>query len=69
MSGDLREGDAAVFRQLEEPSRLRADHDGHHIDQRHQRAGEETGGEHVLGDGVVIVHTHAADDKGFRCIW
>ena len=62
MSGDLREGDAAVFRQLEEPSRLRADHDGHHIDQRHQRAGEQAGGEHVLGNGVVIVHTHAADD-------
>ena len=62
MTRDLREGDAAIFGQLENASRLRADQNGQHVDQRHQRTGKKTGGEHVLGDDVVVVDTHAAND-------
>ena len=45
----------------EQPSGLSAHQNGHHIDQCHQQAREETGGEHVLRDGVIIGHAHAAD--------
>ena len=61
MPGDLRQGHAAVFRQFKQPSGLSAHQNGHHIDQCHQQAREEAGREHVLRDGVIIGHAHAAD--------
>ena len=62
MVGDLGQGDAAVFGELEEPPGLGTHQNGHHVDQDHQQAGEDAGGEHILGDGVIIVDVHAADD-------
>ena len=62
MPCDLREGNAAVFGRFKQPARLRAHEDGEHIDDRHQNAGQNAGGEHVARDDVVILHTHTADD-------
>ena len=62
MARDLREGDAAVFRDLKQAARLRAHEDGEDVDDGHEDTGQDAGAKHVARDRVVIVHAHAADD-------
>ena len=59
---DLREGDAAVFGGFKQAARLRTHQDGEDINDSHEDAGQHAGAEHVDGDRVVAVDTHAADD-------
>ena len=62
MAGNLGQGDAAVVGGLKQATGLGAHEDGQHIDQSHQSAGEDAGLQHILGNGGVLFHTHAADD-------
>ena len=62
MARDLGQGNAAVVGGLEQAPGLGTHEDGQHVDQSHQRAGENAGGQHILCDGSVLLYTHAADD-------
>ena len=62
MARDLREGDAAVFRDLKQAARLRAHEDRNDVNDRHEKPSQHAGTQHIDGDRVVIVNAHAADD-------
>ena len=62
MARDLREGDAAVFRDLKQAARLRAHDDGEDVDDSHEDTGQDAGAEDIRRDGIVLLHAHAADD-------
>ncbi len=61
MARDLREGDAAVFRDLKQAARLRAHDDGEDVDDSHEDTGQDAGAEDIRRDGIVLLHAHAAD--------
>ena len=60
--GDLGQGDTAVLGEIEQAAGLRAHQDRGGVDQRHQKARERAGAQHIPRDGRVVAHAHGTDD-------
>ena len=62
VTGNLRQGDATVCRELKKPSRLRAHENRQNINDRHENARQDAGTEHIARHSVIVVNAHAADN-------